>query len=86
VAIQRAVTNDTRTRKQNANARLRQAVSHVPADASVPFVCECDDADCLGRVDLTPGEYDERRVEEGVHLPEHADTASSHSQSGRDGA
>jgi hypothetical protein len=87
VAIQRAVTNDTGTRKQNANARLRQAVSHVPADASVPFVCECDDADCLGRVDLTLGEYDERRVEEGgVRLPEHTDTASGHSQRGRDGA
>jgi hypothetical protein len=55
-----------------ANERLRAAVAPLPADAAVPFVCECADAECLGRVEMTLGEYDKARASStAIRLPEH---------------
>jgi hypothetical protein len=40
------------------NERLEEAVeASVPADERIPFLCECADRDCLGRVGLTLAEF-----------------------------
>jgi hypothetical protein len=59
---------------RNANERLVERVDEFSSEgASVPFLCECADADCLGRVDLTLSRYREVRSENDryVILPEH---------------
>jgi hypothetical protein len=43
---------------RTANARLEEHVEkHVGNSQRVPFLCECADAFCLGRVELTLEEY-----------------------------
>jgi hypothetical protein len=45
---------------RSANERLQAlAVAIVPAEQLIPFLCECADAACLGRVDMKPGDYDD---------------------------
>jgi hypothetical protein len=49
----------------------------VPANAPVPFVCECEDPECLGRVELTLGKYDDARASTmAIRLPEHGEDES----------
>lgn len=48
---------------RGANERLKQAVeNHVGEARRVPFLCECADAFCGGRVDLTLEQYDALRA------------------------
>lgn len=55
-----------------ANERMRAALSWLRADAQIPFVCECDDSACFGRVQLTRSEYDLLRSRGlPVRLPGH---------------
>jgi len=45
---------------RSANERLHAlAADVVPADQLVPFLCECADGTCLGRVDMKVTEYGE---------------------------
>jgi hypothetical protein len=45
---------------RSANRRMHTlALAIVPADQLIPFLCECADDDCLGRVDMNLGEYDD---------------------------
>jgi len=45
---------------RSANERLQAVAAEVvPADQLVPFLCECADGTCLGRVDMKVAEYDE---------------------------
>jgi hypothetical protein len=45
---------------RSANERLQAvAAGVVPADQLVPFLCECADGSCLGRVAMKVAEYDE---------------------------
>ena len=45
---------------RSANERLYTvAVGAVPADGLVPFLCECADGLCLGRVEMKASEYDD---------------------------
>jgi hypothetical protein len=39
------------------------AVSAGVETTSVPFLCECADEDCLGRVELTPSEWEDVTAE-----------------------
>jgi hypothetical protein len=56
----------------SANERMRDALSWLRADAEIPFVCECDDSACFGRVQLTRSEYDLLRTRGlTVRLPGH---------------
>jgi hypothetical protein len=58
--------------KRSANERLRAASQPLPSDALVPFICECDDPWCLGRVDVALLEYDYARDSgDLVRLAEH---------------
>ena len=60
-------------RKAGVNVRLRGVLSRLPSDSEVPFVCECEDPECLGRVYLTLVEFDRRRSRgDSVRLHEHA--------------
>jgi hypothetical protein len=59
--------------KLAANERLRSAAEPLPSHAQVPFICECEDAECLGRVDVALGDYDEARIRgDAVRLAEHS--------------
>ena len=43
---------------RSANERLQAlAVSIVPAEQLIPFLCECADDVCMGRVDMNLGDY-----------------------------
>jgi hypothetical protein len=45
---------------RSANERLQAlAVAVVPAEQLIPFLCECADDACLGRVDMKLGDYDD---------------------------
>jgi hypothetical protein len=55
-------TQEARKRKRAANERLRAAVAPLPATTRVPFLCECGDPECLGRVAMTLDEYCEKRA------------------------
>ena len=47
---------------RSANERMQAlAVDIVPADHLIPFLCECADDACLGRVDMILADYD------GIH-------------------
>jgi hypothetical protein len=63
---------------RSANERLIGVVeNHGAAADRVPFLCECADEECMGRVDLTLDEYRELRSHERlfVMLPDHPRTA-----------
>jgi len=63
---------DTEERRARANERLRGAVSRLRPDARVPFLCECREAECDGRVYLTLAEYEDARMSSTpVRLPQH---------------
>ena len=60
---------------RSANNRLVERVDDLNFDgASIPFLCECADPECLGRVDLTVPQYQAVRSdsERYVILPGHA--------------
>jgi hypothetical protein len=43
---------------RSANERLQAlAGKTLPAERLIPFVCECADADCLERVDMSSADY-----------------------------
>ena len=56
---------ENQTLCRGANERLEQAVQdHVAEAQRVPFLCECADAFCRGRVDLTLEQYRALRARE----------------------
>jgi hypothetical protein len=59
-----------------ANERLEERVEEYGAGDSIPFLCECADVSCLGRIDLTLSAYREVRANPSrfVILPGHAMT------------
>jgi hypothetical protein len=71
-----------------ANERLESVVAErlSPAD-KVPFLCECADSACMGRIELTLGDYDAIRAHERhfLMLPEHPRTAGEEVLERRDG-
>jgi hypothetical protein len=45
---------------RSANERMQAlAVAIISAEQLVPFLCECADDACLGRVDMKLGDYDD---------------------------
>ena len=46
------------------NERLRGALEATAGGEPIPFLCECTDDTCLGRVDLTLEEYEAVRRHE----------------------
>jgi hypothetical protein len=73
------LTGEARKRKRAANERLRAAVAPLPKTTPVPFLCECSDPECLGRVEMTLDEYGEKRAsDKSIRFAEHrGDTDSS---------
>ena len=52
------VANQQRSR--TANERMQTlAVGLVADGGSIPFLCECADADCFGQVTMSSAEYDD---------------------------
>jgi hypothetical protein len=64
---------------RSANERLREVVEKrfAPPSARVPFLCECADETCMGRVDVTLEQYRDLRSHERrfIMLPDHQRTA-----------
>ena len=60
---------------RDANGRLFGAVtgSMTPDGQLIPFICECADDDCLGRVEITVWRYEDIHADERdyVILPGH---------------
>ena len=60
---------------RDANGRLEVAVEENALDGvrPVPFLCECADVDCRGRVEITTGDYDAAHIDpdQYVILPGH---------------
>jgi hypothetical protein len=48
---------------RSANKGLSEAVSVEP-ETRVPFLCECSDFGCLGRIEATLGEFEEAHAED----------------------
>jgi hypothetical protein len=45
---------------RSANERMQTlALAIVPAEQLIPFLCECADDGCLGRVDMKLADYDD---------------------------
>ena len=45
---------------RHGNESLHRAAVDAGSEMSpVPFLCECADEDCLGRVELTPGQWED---------------------------
>lgn len=62
-------------RFNNANDRLRDLVSEqARSDQKIPFLCECADDACLGRIELDLKEYEQLHKHAGVFviLPGHS--------------
>lgn len=57
---------------RNANEGLSEAVS-VDPETRVPFLCECADFECLGRIEATLREFEGVHAEKGRYfiLPGH---------------
>jgi|SRR5918997_5662642 hypothetical protein len=57
-----------------ANERLDERVEEYGAVDSIPFLCECADVSCLGRINLTLSAYREARAKPNrfVIIPGHA--------------
>jgi hypothetical protein len=73
---------------RSANESLSDVVEArlAPGD-SMPFLCECADEECMGRIDLTPDEYRELHSHERhfVMLHDHARTPGERVLAERDG-
>jgi hypothetical protein len=54
---------------RTANERLlERAEDYVEDGASIPFLCECADEACLGRIELTMAQYRGVRAERNRYL------------------
>jgi hypothetical protein len=47
---------------RKANERIAAKARELGMDSPIPFLCECSDKRCLGRVPLSIEEYDEARA------------------------
>ena len=60
---------------RDANERFEDAVEQNGLDGvrPVPFLCECADSDCRGRIEITTGDYDAAHIDSDhyVILPGH---------------
>ena len=43
---------------RHGNESLHDAAVNAEETSSVPFLCECADANCLGRVNVTPAQWE----------------------------
>jgi hypothetical protein len=52
-----------------ANERFHMLLVERPLlERLIPFLCECADADCLGRVEMTAADYGEIHVDREVYV------------------
>ena len=47
---------------RKANERIADKAREIDMASPIPFLCECSDTRCLGRVPLSLEEYDEARA------------------------
>jgi hypothetical protein len=62
---------------RHANRRFLDVLRRSPATQDgqlMPFICECADGDCAGRIEITPWRYEDIHADERdyVILPAHA--------------
>jgi hypothetical protein len=62
---------------REANERIAEKARDIQMQPPIPFLCECSDKRCLGRVSLTIEEYDEARA-----APQRYLTISGHAVEG----
>jgi len=60
---------DNQRRFNAANERLGELVQQrVPEEERIPFLCECADERCLGRVELSLGEFEQLHENANVYV------------------
>jgi hypothetical protein len=62
---------------RRANQLVRDRAGSLGVEGTVPFICECRDTGCLGRVEMTLDEYDAISAHPGraAIAPGHEDPA-----------
>jgi hypothetical protein len=60
----RDLSNEQNQRTSRAaNERMREVIDgHVPYGTLIPFLCECADRECLGRINMNGSDY------AGIHI------------------
>jgi hypothetical protein len=59
----------TQRASRAANERFHTVLVEAPlVERLIPFLCECADADCLGRVEMTLADYGEVHVDREVFV------------------
>jgi hypothetical protein len=74
---ERLVENQQESR--SANERLQSAIDgQMPSAGTIPFLCECADLTCGGRIEITTGDYDATHIfrDRYIILPGHKMTAT----------
>jgi hypothetical protein len=68
MAAEPTSAEETQIAVRNANGRFRDVALAKAWNGGMllPFICECADADCLGRIEMTAADY------EATHLDRHA--------------
>ena len=61
-SLERATLNELRFREFNESIDERRA--ELGIDERIPYLCECEDADCREFVRLSPAEYRSARVDQ----------------------
>jgi hypothetical protein len=59
----------TQEASRGANERFHTVLVERPAlDGLIPFLCECADADCLGRVEMSLADYGQVHLDREVYV------------------
>jgi hypothetical protein len=79
------MNTDARARNEElfrqVNERIEDASQTVPAtESTMGFLCECDDLECHGKVEVTRAEYESVRAvpTRFIVLPDHVDPEIEH--------
>jgi hypothetical protein len=57
---------------RGANERFETVLVTLPLqDGLIPFLCECADADCLGRVEMSVADYQEIHADRSTYVIMH---------------
>jgi hypothetical protein len=53
---------------RDANERIAEKARELELAQPIPFLCECSDKRCFGRLFLEPAEYEEARADPEIYV------------------
>lgn len=69
--------DDPQARKRTANDFMRQGLQRLDSDEPIPFLCECDHADCFATIWLKGMAFDRIRAERSAPIIAHLHGAAA---------